>query len=129
MAKESGRPILIALIAILYFISGVLLIAAGALMLVGGNGIDVSEEDMKALVSLGGVPVIAIGALSLLIAGGFWNGWKIMWYLGVIFEIIGAICMVGMIVTGGIPMIIPLLITLLILYYLFRPKVKQFFDV
>lgn len=128
MATRSSRPILIGLLAILYFLTGLLCIIGGILLLIGGV-IDVSDESVKNLVDYGGIPLIVTGVLSLIIAGGLWNGWKIMWYLGVIFEIIGIIGCVGMIVTGMIPAIVFLIIALLILYYLFRPGVKSFFGV
>ena len=98
-------------------------------MLLIGGVVDVPDESVKGLVDYGGIPLIVIGVISLIIAGGLWNGWKIMWYLGVIFEIIGIIGCIGMIVTGMIPAIVSLAIALLILYYLFRPGVKSFFGV
>lgn len=128
MANDVRRPILVSILAILYFIGGIFLIIFGVMMLTGGIVLSESDPDTSIL-ALGGVPVIVIGVISLILAGGFWNGWKIMWYLGVIFSILSLIGSIVSVFTGAIPMIVSAVIDALILYYLFRPGVKAFFGV
>lgn len=128
MANDVRRPILVSILAILYFIGGIFLIIFGVMMLTGGIVLSESDPDTSIL-ALGGAPVIVIGVISLIIAGGFWNGWKIMWYLGVIFSILSLIGSIVSVFTGAIPMIVSAVIDALILYYLFRPGVKAFFGV
>jgi len=66
----------------------------------------------------------------LIIAGGFWNGWAIMWYIGLIVNAIGAAFSIYTIVTTmQIGSVIPLIIYAVIIFYLFRPKVKEFFGI
>jgi hypothetical protein len=73
-------------------------------------------------------PVGAVfGVINIIIGIGLIVGWKPMWYIGVIFTIIDLIASIIMVL--AIIGIIPLIINILILYYLFRPKVKRFFGV
>lgn len=131
MASDKPRPIIIAILAILYFIIGVLGIIAGILVITGGVALDQISEG-EGLIELGagaGAVIIVLSLISLIIAGGFWNGWKIMWYIGVIFTIISLIGGIASIFVGGFIGIIPLIIDIIILWYLFRPNVKAFFGV
>ena len=69
------------------------------------------------------------GLINIVIAGGFWNGWKAIWYLAVIFGIIEILFDIVAIATGGFVAVIGLIIQALLLYYMFRPKVKEFFGI
>lgn len=75
--------------------------------------------------------MIVLGLIAIVIAGGFWNGWKIMWYLGFIFSAISIIFSIYTIVTTGTfaAEIIPIIINLIIIFYLTRQGVKEFFGV
>jgi hypothetical protein len=131
MAKEVSRPILITIVAILWFISGLICLAAGILLLIGGS-ISLADLGFEELENLGttGVGIIytVLGIINLIIAGGIWNGWKVMWYIGVLYSIIQIILAIASIIlTSGFGMIITIIIHALILYYLFRPRVKEFF--
>ncbi len=94
------RPILVTILGVLYILVG--------------------------LVSLLAFPVGIISAIVCIVIGyGMLKGWKIMWYLGVIFAVIGIIVSIPGIFAGvGI---VTLIIEIIILYYLFRPNVKSFF--
>ncbi len=50
-----------------------------------------------------------------------------MWYLGVIFTIIGVLINIAAVVMGGFAAIVTLVILLIILLYLFKPNVKLYF--
>ncbi len=128
--NEYERPLLVTIIAVLYGLIGVILLLGGIAFIVTGNLINIEQllqdisPDMVAMVGniLGGVCVV-IGLIYLILCLGFLKGWKIMWYLGLIFAIIGLITSLF-----GLPLsVITLIIEALIIYYLFRPNVKLFF--
>ena len=124
MADEKSRPLLITIIAILYFVVGILAVLSGIMLMVGGAAVG-----QLALGGMTGGVLLVVGLINLVIAGGFWNGWKAIWYLAVIFGFIEIIlCVVGLFTTGGVS-IIGLIIEALLLYYMFRPNVKEFFGI
>lgn len=134
MASNARRPILIAILAILEFIAGLVLVLGGALLLTGVLSVSELEPELQNLGSAGGVALIVIGIIYLIVAGGFWNGWKIMWYIGLIVTVISIILEIAGLIMGGfsgitIGVIVPLIIDLLILFYLSRPGVREFFGV
>jgi len=130
MASNAPRPILITILAILEFLGGLLFLIAG-IVIVAGVITTADVPELAELGSIGGIGFIIVGLIALIIAGGFWNGWSIMWYLGVIFNAISAAFIVYTMFTGGgiVAGIIPLIIELVILFYLFRPGVKEFFGI
>lgn len=122
MANGKSRPILVTVIALLYLLSGIL-------MLVGAVGLftdSIVIEDAD-VASLGGTGLLIGAVISLLLFYGFWKGWSVFWYLGVIFTAIGAIAGVVALFTTGPAGIVSLIIDVLILFYLFSSKVKRFF--
>ncbi len=123
MADGKDRPVLITIIAVLYFIFGVLMLLGGAG--IGLLGVAVPGAIVPAAVLGGGVAVA--GIISIIIAGGFWNGWKAIWYIAVIFGIIEIIFSAISLIGGNVSAIIGIIIEALLLYYIFRPKVKEFF--
>ena len=124
MADEKSRPTLITIIAILYFLVGVLSIISGLVMIVGGAAVG-----QLVLGSMTGAVLIVVGLVNLVIAGGFWNGWKAIWYLAVLFGVLELIiCIVGVFSVGPLSLV-GLLIEALLLYYMFRPNVKEFFGI
>ena len=128
------RPLIVTIIGVLYALGAIVLIIAGAAFMVGGEAMidelvkqDASLDALKGL-GLGlGVAYLILGIISGVISYGFFKGWSIMWYLGVIFTIIGALFSIAAIVLGGFGMIITLVVELIILLYLFKPNVKLFF--
>lgn len=129
MAKEASRPILISLIAILYFLSGLLLLAAGVMLAIGAAVIDLSDLDLGLTGMVGGAIFAVIGLIVLVIAGGLWNGWRIMWYLGMIFSVVVILAsIIALLTTGGFS-IGTLVINLIIVFYLTRDGVKEFFGI
>ena len=115
---------LITIIAILYFVAGLLAVLGGILLMVGGAAVG-----QLVLGGMTGGVSLVVGLIYLVIAGGFWNGWKAIWYLAVIFGFIVIIlCVVGLLTTGGVSLI-GLIIQALLLYYMFKPNVKEFFGI
>ena len=94
------------------------MLALGALTFAGGA---VGGE--AAAGAVGGGTIAVIGLIYIIIALGFLKGWKLWWYLGVIFAILGII--------GGLLMfpvgLVAVIIDIIILWYLFRDNVKAFF--
>ena len=124
MADEKSRPLLITIIAILYFVVGILVVLSGIMLMVGGAAVG-----QLALGGMTGGVMVVFGLVNLVIAGGFWNGWKAIWYLAVIFGFLSIIlCVVGLFTTGGVSLV-GLIIQALLLYYMFRPNVKEFFEI
>lgn len=116
---KAGRPLFVTIIGILYLLIGVLALIFGIAV---AAGISIGDDTIG--VALGAVGV-GIAIIYAVIGYGILKGWKIMWYLGVIFAIIGIIIGILAFPIG----LIALVIDLVILYYLFRPGVKQFFGV
>ena len=76
----ASRPLLITIIGALYALLGIVMLALGALTFAGGA---VGGE--AAAGAVGGGTVAVIGLIYIIIALGFLKGWKLWWYLGVIF--------------------------------------------
>ena len=122
-----SRPILISLLAILYFIVGIIVVIGGILLVTGTNLVE--DGALGSLGTLGGGAMIIVGIIGLIVAGGLWNGWKIMWYLGVILMIVGIASQIYLIIKGDYTSIVGIIIEVLILFYLTRPKVRAFFGI
>ena len=119
---NNPRPLLITLIAILNIILGLGAILVGGLMFTGMTVLG----GLQVGAMTGGVSVI-IGLIYILIGIGFLSGWSIMWYLGVIFEVLGIILNVLTLFVGNLSAIISILISLIIVLYLFKSNVKRYF--
>ncbi len=78
-----------------------------------------------------GLLTMALGITYLLIAVGCFKGWSWVWGLAVIFGIINILLDVYTLISEGLANwlspVISILIALLILWYLFTPKVKRWF--
>jgi len=129
MARDVSRPILITIIAILEFLLGLLLLVGGILLIAGVVSAGDIDPEFADLGNAASIAMIVVGLINLIIAGGFWNGWSIMWYIGLIVNGIGLIVAIYGLITTGIGSAIPLVIYAVILFYLFRPGVKDFFGI
>ncbi len=129
MARDAPRPILITIIAILEFVIGLLILVGGVLLIAGVISAGDVDPEFADLGNAASIAMIVIGLLNIIIAGGFWNGWSIMWYIGLIVNGIGLIVAIYGLITTGIGSAIPLVIYAVILFYLFRPGVKDFFGI
>ncbi|MCL1810961.1 MAG: hypothetical protein FWG41_01900 [Methanomassiliicoccaceae archaeon] len=130
------RPILIALIGLITILAAVLILLAAAAALFSDYIIDFTGIDIGDYIGYGG---FIIGIITLIIGIAIWRGWTIAWYIAVILYALGVLSSIVSIVlvftdeaatqAAVVPLLLPLVIGLLILYYLFRPKVKEFFGV
>lgn len=132
-----ARPTGITILAILAAVGGALVLLGGLAALgLGGFALSVGGPMVKAigvLVTLSGVLALAVGLLDLALAYGAWTLQPWAWTLGVIVEVL-AIVRSGVFVLGVHHKVatfagelVPLAIALLILYYLFTPRVRAAF--
>ena len=121
----ADRPLLIAIIAVLTILMGLVLILGG----VGMIGLDHVDGIDDGVLNIFGYSFLIIGILALIIGFGLWNGWTIMWYLGLILYAISAIYSIYIIITVTWTQAFSLVIALILIYYLLTPKVKAFFKV
>jgi len=125
------RPTGVTILAILGFIVAALLIFAGiALVALGPLILSMVRESMSphflALVAGGlGVFLLVLGGIELVISWGLWTGQSWAWWLEVIFSALGLLSSLVDLPRG----VIGLLINALILYYFFKPHVKEYFGV
>ena len=127
---DASRPILITIVAILEFLVGLLAVIGGILLFAGVISSGDLDPEIANLGNAGAIGVLIFGIINLIIAGGFWNGWAIMWYIGLIVNAIGAAFYIfSLVTTLQIILVIPVIIEVVIIYYLFRPKVKEFFGI
>ena len=122
--NDNPRPLLVTLIAVIYLLMALVFLAAAALSLGGIElEIDMSEE----LLSLFGGSSLILGLFLLVISIGFFRGWSIFWSLGVIVTVISLLLSAATILSGSMGSIIPTLVLLIVLLYLFKMNVKDFF--
>ncbi len=90
----------------------------------------ISISDALNMTKAEGIIFTVFGLLGMIVNAGLMKGWRIMWYLGVIFNVIGLIGTAAMLVMAfTIADVIALIIFVVIVYYLFRPNVKAFFKI
>ncbi len=128
------RPLIVTILGVLYALVAIVCLFAGIALAVGGDALidEMIKQDssLDALQGLGlglGVAFIVLGIIYGVICYGFMHGWSIMWYLGVIFTILSILGSLISVAIGGLLMIVPLVVDVVILLYLFKPNVKMFF--
>lgn len=117
---DKKRPLLVTVIAVIYLLIGLFGLFAGILFAVAGVSVGM---ELEAYAGLAGGAMAVLGVIYLVIALGFFKGWSLWWYLGIIFSIIGIIMGILSFPVG----LVSVVICLIILWYLFRDKVKSFF--
>ncbi len=80
-----------------------------------------------AIILVFGIVVLLLGILYLATGIGFFGGKGWAWTLGMIVSVISIVFGIAQIAVGNYGSILSLIISLLILYYLMRPRVKAFF--
>ncbi|NLU45624.1 MAG: hypothetical protein GXX87_01570 [Euryarchaeota archaeon] len=120
---------------------GILLFLAGLFFLIIGAHLLLTSASVGGL-DLIGISGVIVGAIYLVIGYGTLRGWKVIWYVAVILSAITAAAFIisfilpytgfelpqeiAGLATGGI---VSFIVNLIILFYLFRPGVKEFFDI
>jgi uncharacterized membrane protein (DUF2068 family) len=111
------RPIGVTIIALLAILGGIAFLASGLVtLLIPLIGIFI------------GSGLFILGLAYFLMAYGLWNGKSWAWTLTLILSGIGIIVGIGSIVVGNLGSIFHIIINVIIIYYLYRPNVKAFFD-
>ena len=67
--------------------------------------------------------------MNAIIGIGMWLGWRIMWYIGVVVNVLELLLALATVIFGNFAALITVIINGLIIYYLFRPGVKAFFSI
>jgi len=127
MATE--RPFGVVILVILEVLGALGFLGLGGILVAGGGLFamsDIPGFEFVAGIILGiGAFLLLLGIISLIIAWGLWTGQGWAWIVTLIFAILGLIG--GIIALIAVVGIIPVIINILILYYLTRPHVKAFF--
>jgi hypothetical protein len=145
-----SRPTGVTIIAVLNIIGGVIMLLIGIGLAVAGaiipfvpqsefqqqqqnltaGDIDLSQIPPSlvggGLLAIGGI-LIAIGILSFVVSYGLLKGRTWAWTLTVVLSIISIVLNVISIAAGNIAGLVSVIISGIILYYLFRPHVKAYF--
>ncbi|MDO5862216.1 MAG: hypothetical protein Q4Q58_05445 [Thermoplasmata archaeon] len=128
--KSHQRPLLITILGAVIVLLGLFLIIGGAAL----HGTDVStlidqglDPDIANNAGAIGIVLMVFGILYLIVAAGFFQGWSFIWYLGIVVMAIGLVSNLYYTATGMYTNIIAVIIDLIIIYYLFRPNVKEYF--
>ncbi len=125
MSDEKERPLLITIISVLYFVAGVLMFLFTAWVFYDG----ITTETLNDTGTVVGAIAAAIGLISFAIGAGFWKGWRIIWKIAVAVGILGLLFCLLMVVSNNLLGFVGLAIQALLLYYIYRPNVKKFFDI
>jgi hypothetical protein len=144
--QPAKRPTGVTIIAILNIIGGIIMLFVGlALVAVGaifpalppsvfepqtGGDVDLSGIPPSLLggaaIAIGGV-IIVIGIASFVVAYGLLKGKGWAWTLTVVLSVISIVLNAISIATGNAGGIISIIISAVILYYVYRPHVKAYF--
>ena len=82
------RPLLVTLIGVIYVLLGLLLLVSEIVLAATGMAVDPEIEEIA---GLSGGAVAVLGIIQIVVGAGFLKGWKLWWYLGVIFTILNLI--------------------------------------
>lgn len=130
-APAAARPMGITILAVLSAIGGVLGLLGG-IALMGLGGLAAASTGTAAYFGLGaiwGVLLLATAIASLVFAYGAWTLKPWAWPLGVALQVISLALSLLTILSGGdiSGQIISIVISAIILYYLFQPSIKAVF--
>ena len=121
MQTGRKRPLGVTIVAILMIINGIILIAAGI------GGITVGAAMDIPLIGVSSGVLVALGIAAIIVAWGLIKGKGWAWIVTVILSIISIIMSIIAIAGGNFGSIINLVISGVILYYMYRPEVKAYF--
>jgi hypothetical protein len=136
-----SRPTGVTIIAILNIIGGIVMLVGGLFLITAGALIPSLPPSTFEDSDLSGIPVsllgggaiavgaftIALGVVSFIVAYGLMKGLGWAWSVTVILSIISIVSNVISIASGNFGGIVSIIISGVILYYLYRPHVKAYF--
>ena len=118
----SQRPLGVTIIGILWILGGLLMLVAG---FVGGAILAVSGlGGIRAAI---GVVFFIIDIVDVLLGVGCFMAWSWVWIVGIIFSAISILIGLVSLFTTGINALFGIIISAIILWYLFQPQVKAYF--
>ncbi|QOJ78558.1 hypothetical protein IG193_07320 [Infirmifilum lucidum] len=129
--KPRERPLGVTILAVLGFLFSALAILSGiALMAFGLIGDMIFRKAPLPLLfplvaGAVGLLMLVLGGITLVVSWGLWTGQSWAWWIEVILHALNALFSLAELPRG----IISLVISALILYYLFKPHVKEYFGV
>ena len=118
----SQRPLGVTIIGILWILGGLLMLVAG---FVGGAILAVSG--LGGIGAAIGVVFFIIGIVDVLLGVGCFLAWSWVWIVGIIFSAISILIGLVSLFTTGINALFGIIISAIILWYLFQPQVKAYF--
>ena len=114
---QKHRPLGVTIISILAVIGGIGFLASGAVAL--------------ALIHLAGIVIgiilVVIGIAYFIMAYGLWTGQRWAWTITLILSAIGVIIGIASIATGNIGSLFHTIINAVVIYYLYRGNVEEYF--
>jgi hypothetical protein len=136
-----SRPTGVTIIAILNIIGGIIMLIVGLVAVAAGAIIPSLPPSALEGSDLSGVPVgfigggaiavgaflIALGIVSFIVAYGLMKGLSWAWTVTIILSIISIVSNAISIASGNFGGIVSIIISGVILYYLYRPHVKAYF--
>lgn len=135
---QKPRPTGVTIIAILNIIGGIIMLIAGiAVVAVGSLLPGIFEEGMMEAGAIGmlaggaavamGAVIIALGIFSFVVAYGMLKGMSWAWTLTVVLSVISIALNAVSLASGNFGGIVNIVISAIVLYYLYRPHVKAYF--
>ena len=120
-----SRPTGVTVVAILNILAGITMFAVVIIAAIGAS-ISPTQETVSGVQTIGGI-LIAVGAVSFVVAYGLLKGRRWAWTLTVVVSIISIVMTIFTIIWLGLCGIINAIVSGIILYYLYRPHVKAYF--
>ena len=127
--QPSTRPMGITILAVVAVLATVFSFIAGS-DLIGTGTTTGATSRLGGLAPILGIVMILAGALNLVLAYGFWTlkswGWPLgvgLWAASIVFDVLQYLNDNSLLIT----MVISVIISVVVLYYLFRPHVKAAF--
>lgn len=129
IVDKVDRPLLISIIGYLHVLGALFFLAWAALFVMGvgtgelvlmGEAVDINEY-----VSLVAGLLVLIAVVFVVIGKAFLSGWSIAWYLTLILQALNVLAGILAFPAG----IFNIVISGVLIYYLFRPSVKGFFNI
>jgi hypothetical protein len=75
------------------------------------------------------ITYVLMGIASITVARGFWDGWWVMWYLGILLNLAAIGFTAWLAINDSIYATVAFVVAVLFLASMFAPKVKRFFRI
>ncbi len=123
------RPVLISLISMVTMLAAVAFFVVAVLCLVQSDiAVDAFSDGhggSDPFMILIGIAFLVLGIVTFIVGYGMWKGISIFWYVAVLLYVFGFVASLLLFPVG----LVLALVCVLILLYLFQPKVRNFFRI